>query len=227
MNMSEAEQRAEMQRNMGTVAPQSPEEHQRVQAQVSKQNEVTEANAIRAELTQMARRLGEIDAEFTRKDASISAAPGSHQQIAREIGETEAKVPVVELGEYGHDKDPVQMVRLELEKATRDRERAAWELQQRTALHLQRKTQYKEVASAYSTWLKQNLSRINTSMADPLRNTNTELAAAGYEDGLIGLSETLAKYTANATRDAAMYENNYQEKLANRNAALPSAKGTK
>jgi len=222
--MSESEQRAEIQRNMGQVAPQSSEEHQRVQAQVRSQNEVTEANAIRAELGQMAQRLGDIDAEFAKKDAAITAAPGNHQQIAREIGEKEAKVPVVELGEYGRDKDPEQMVRLELEQATRDRERANWELQQRTAIHLQRKTQYKEVASAYAAWLHQNIGRINTSMADPLRNTNTELNAAGFEDGLIGLSETLAKYTANATRDAAMYENNYQDRLANRSATIAGAK---
>ncbi len=216
--MSEAEQRAEIYRNMGPLASQSPEEHQRVQAQMVKQNEIREATEVRAEIATMAQRIGEIDNEFAKKDQAISDAPGNHKQIAREISEKEAKVPIVELGEYGHDKDPVQMVRLGFERATRDRARAAWELQQRTALHLQRKAQYQEVASAYLVWLKQNSGRINTSMADPLHNTNSETAAASYEDGLISLSETLAKYTQNATRDAAIYEKLYQDHVAHRNS---------
>ncbi len=216
--MSEAEQRAEIQRNMGPLASQSPEEHQRVQAHMRKQNEISEATAIRADIGKMAQRIGEIDNEFAKKDQAISDAAGNHKQIAHEIEEKEAKVPVVELGEYGHDKDPVQMAWLRFEQATRDRTRAAWELQQRTALHLQRKTQYKEVASSYFAWLKQNSSRINGSMADPLHNTNSEFAVASFEDGLISLSETLAKYTEKATRDAAIYEKIYQDHLTHQNS---------
>jgi hypothetical protein len=78
---------------------------------------------------------------------------------------------------------------------------------------------------AYDAWLKQNLGRINTSMADPLSGNNTELSAVGYEDGLIGLAENLAKYTEQAARDAARFENAYQDRLANRSA--PSARPTK
>jgi hypothetical protein len=129
---------------------------------------------------------------------------------------------VVELGEYGHDRDPEKVMPLLREQATRDRDRAAWELQQRTALHAQRKAQYKELATAYAVWLQQNLGRINTSMADPLHNTNTELAVVGYEDGLIGLSETLAKYSEETTKDAARYEKAYQDKMSNRNTARSS-----
>jgi hypothetical protein len=41
------------------------------------------------------------------------------------------------------------------------------------------------------------VNRINTSVAHPLDNTNTEIAVAQYEDGLIGLAKELAKYTEN------------------------------
>ena len=81
---------------------------------------------------------------------------------------------------------------LELEQATRDRDRAAMELSQRVLFYAQRKAQYQEVVSSYDAWLKQNLSQINTSVADPLSGNNTELAVIGYEDGLISLAENLA-----------------------------------
>jgi hypothetical protein len=55
---------------------------------------------------------------------------------------------------------------------------------------------------------------MNTSVADPLHNTNTEIAAAQYEDGLIGLSEELAKYTQDVTKNAAYYERAYQDTLS-------------
>jgi len=67
---------------------------------------------------------------------------------------------------------------------------------------------------------EQNLNQINTSVADPLSGNNTELAVIGYEDGLISLAENLAKYSEEASRDAARFENAYQEKVANRSPAV-------
>lgn len=222
--MSEAEKEAEMRKNMGEV--RAPTAEDRAHAQQSRQtgNEVATTMAIREELNRMVQRLGEIDAEFAQKDQVVATAPGSHEQIASEINAKIAKVPIVELGEYGHDRDPVQVQALLREQATRDRTRAAWELGQRNGLFAQRKARYKEVATAYDVWLKQNLGRINTSLADPLRGTNTELAVAGYEDGLIGLSEDLAKYSEDATKNAASYEKRYQQALDNGGGSPARAK---
>ncbi|MBS1850662.1 MAG: hypothetical protein JST79_07095 [Acidobacteria bacterium] len=213
MQMSEAEKEAELRKNMGPVAPQSVEDHQKGQQELKAADEIRNSQAIQQDLQKMTQRIQSIETEFAKKDQAISDAPGNHAQIGRDIGAKIAKVPVVELGEYGHDKDPAQMQALYREQATRDRERAAAELTQRAALYEQKKSQYKEVVSAYQEWLKQNQARINPSMNDLLKGTNTELAVAGFEQGLIGLAEDLAKYSKHATQDAAGYEQNYQEKI--------------
>jgi hypothetical protein len=214
MQMSEAEKEAELRKNMGPVAPQSVEDHQKGQQELKAADEIRNSQAIQQDLQKMTQRIQSIETEFAKKDQAISDAPGNHAQIGRDIGAKIAKVPVVELGEYGHDKDPAQMQALYREQATRDRERAAAELTQRAALYEQKKSQYKEVVSAYQEWLKQNQGRINPSMNDLLKGTNTELAVAGFEQGLIGLAEDLAKYSKHATQDAAGYEQNYQEKIS-------------
>lgn len=221
MQMSEQEKEAELRKNMGTpqAVAQSPAQQQQAQQRLQANNEIADSMALQNELRQMAQRLGEIDAAFVTKDQAISKAPGSHEDIGHDIAVKISKVPVVELGEYGRDRDPEKVGALLREQATRDRDRAVLELKQRGALYTQRKAQYKELASAYDIWLKQNIGRINTSMANPLSNTNTELAVAGYEDVLITMSENLAKYSEEVTKEAARYERNYQEKLSNQSAA--------
>jgi hypothetical protein len=141
---------------MGAIAPQTAEQHQRAQQSLQAGNEMAQANAVRAEIQQMMQRLGQIEVEWLRKDQAISNTPGNHNQIMEEIGAKMAKVPVIELGEYGHDKDPVQVQALELERAQRDRDRAAQELPERIKLYQQRKAQYQELVNNYQAWLKQN-----------------------------------------------------------------------
>lgn len=220
--MSEPEKEAEMRKFMGNapVASATPPDQPSRKSQAG--SDVATAMAIRSDLQKMAAKLGEIDVELRRKDAAISSSKGSHQDIANEINAKIEKVPVVELGEYGHDRDPEKVTALLKEQATRDRDRATLELLQRSAIYNQRKTQYKELATEYQTWLKQNLARINTSLATPLSNTNTELDVASYEDGLIAMSENLAKYSLDTTKDAARYEKQYQDKLSNQNMARPT-----
>jgi len=214
-NMSEAEQRAEIQRNMGAVAPTTAEQHQKAQASLQAGNEIAQANALRAEIQQMMQHLGQIEVEWMRKDRAISNTSGNHSQIMTEIGEKEAKVPIVELGEYGHDKDPVQMQALELERAKRDRDRAAQELPERIKLYQDRKAQYEQLVNGYQAWLKQNQSRINTTPIEAFHNVNTEVSVAGYEDALIGLSENLANYSKKIVDETARYEMGYREKASN------------
>ena len=214
-NMSEADQRAEIQRNMGAVAPQTAEQHQKVQASLQAGNEIVQANAMRAELAQMMQHLGQIEVEWMRTDQAISNTPGNHTQIMNEIGDKMAKVPVIELGEYGHDKDPAQVQALELERAKRDRDRAAQELPERLKLYQQRKAQYQELVNGYQAWLKQNLGRINTTPIEAFHNVNTEVSVAAYEESLIGLSENLAKYSKKIVDETAGYEMDYRDKASN------------
>jgi hypothetical protein len=214
-SMSEQEQRVEIQKNMGAIAPQTAEQHQKAQQSLQAGNEMAQANAVRAEIQQMMQRLGQIEVEWLRKDQAISNTPGNHNQIMEEIGAKMAKVPVIELGEYGHDKDPVQVQALELECAKRDRDRAAQELPERIKLYQQRKAQYQELVNNYQAWLKQNQGRINTTPIEAFHNVNTELSVAGYEDALIGLSENLAKYSMKIVGDTAGYEMGYRNKAAN------------
>lgn len=214
-SMSEAEQRAEIQKNMGAIAPQTAEQHQKAQASLQAGNEMAQANAVRAEIQQMIQHLGQIEVEWMRKDQAISNTPGNHTQIMNEIGDKMAKVPVIELGEYGHDKDPAQVQAWELERAKRDRDRAALELPERIKLYQQRKAQYQELVNSYQAWLKQNQGRINTTPIEALHNVNTEVAVAGYEDALIGLSENLGKYSRKIVDETAGYEMSYRAKASN------------
>jgi hypothetical protein len=131
MKLSAEEKEAAFRQAMG-AAPESAQAQQRVRGQIGT------ANAIRDEITQMAQRLGEIDRDFVAKDQEITAAPGNHDQIARQIGAKIEQVPVVELGEYGRDRDPAQVTALLRQQAALDHARAEWELQKRTALHAER-----------------------------------------------------------------------------------------
>ncbi len=219
--MSKQEQEAEIRKFMGAPpASAGPSEPASEGPPVG--NELATAMAIRSDLQKMLAKIREIDAEFTSKEQAILATQGSHQEIEREIKAKIEKVPFVSLGEAGHHRDPQRVTALHKEQATRNRDRANWELHQRSALYNQRKTRYKELVSEYQSWLKQNLTRINTSMATPLKNTNTELEVAGYEDGLIALSENLARYSQETTKDAALYEKLYHEAMSNPSAARPA-----
>ena len=224
-SMSEAEQRAEIQRKMGAIAPQTAEQHAKTQQSLQAGNEMAQASALRAEMVQMMQHLGQIEVEWLRKDQDISNTPGNHNQIMNEIGDKMAKVPVIELGEYGHDKDPEQVQALELERAKRERDRAALELPDRIKLYQQRKAQYQELVNGYQAWLKQNQVRINTTPIEAFHNVNTEVSVAGYEEALIGLSENLAKYSKKIVSETADYEMQYREKASNGSATV--ARSTK
>jgi hypothetical protein len=213
MQMNPREQEAEVRRNMGDIAPQTAEQHQNAQQQVRAGNETATAMAVRNEISQMQQRFAAIDADFARRDLAITNSPGNHQQIADEIGAKMANVPIVALGEYGHDRDPEQMMRLTRERVVRDRERADVELLERTQLYQQRKAQYAKLIAEYQTWLKQNLGRINTSSFDALLSNNPELVVIGCEDALISMMEDLAKYSKDVTLDASRYERDYQDKV--------------
>jgi hypothetical protein len=213
--MSKKEQEAELQKYMGNAhAPAPPSGETDAERQAKQATKETVAVvAGQNELGNIMQRVRAGDAEFDNKDKAILDAPGGHDQITKEIGARIQKLPVIGHGEAGDIVDPVKLQALQREQATRDRTRAGWELQQRAALYAQRKSQYKEVAANYTAWLKKNLGPVSNQTAQLLDDSTVEMAV-DCEEQLIGLSEDLAKYTAEATRYAAQYEWSYQKKMS-------------
>jgi hypothetical protein len=213
--MSKQEQEAEMRKYMGNAhAPAPPTGETAAERQAKRAtDETTAVIARQKELSDIRQRMNGIDQVFAKKDQAILATPGGYDQIAKEIAVRVEKLPVVASGEAGDMVDPVKLQVLQREQATRERTRATWELQQRAALYNQRKARYKEVAAAYTAWLKRNLGTLSSETAQVLDDATVEMAV-GLEQDLIGLSENLAKYTAEATQYAAQYERSYQMRMS-------------
>ena len=211
--MSKAEQEAELRKYMG---PTPPAPTGKTAAERKAEQATSETAAVVAgqnELGAILQRMRAGDAEFATKDKAILASPGGHDQIAKDINAKIAKLPVIGTGEAGDYADPAKVQALQREQAIRDRTRATWELQQRTALFAQRKAQFKQVATDYAGWVKKNLGLVTNETAQLLDDSKVEMAL-DCEEQMIGLSEDLAKYTAESTRQAAYYEWAYQKKMS-------------
>jgi len=141
--MSKKEQEAELQKYMGNAHAPAPPSGETAAERQAKQatKETAAAMAGQNELGNILQRMRAGDAEFDNKDKAILAAPGGHDQIAKEIGDRMQKLPVIGHGEAGNIVDPIKLQALERERVTRDRTRATWELQQRATLYTQRKPQ--------------------------------------------------------------------------------------
>ena len=213
--MSQKEQEAELQKYMGNAHAPAPPTGQTAAEKQAKQaaKETTTVVAGQNELGNIMQRIRAGDAEFANKDKAILAAPGGHDQIAKEIGARIEKLPVIGHSEAGDIVDPIKLQALEREQVTRSRTRATWELEQRAALYAQRKAQYKEGAATYTAWLKKNLGPVSSQTAQLMDNATVEMALQ-CEEQLIGLSEDLSKYAAEATRYAAQHEWLYQKKMS-------------
>ena len=80
--MSQQEKEAELRKNMGTIAPPTPEQHQEgSQPPIATSNETATAMAIRNELGQMAQHIGEIDPDSPSKITRSSTSKGSHDEF--------------------------------------------------------------------------------------------------------------------------------------------------
>jgi len=213
--MSKAEQEAELQKYMGNAqAPPPPVGETAAERQAKKGVAETQAAvAKQKELSALMQRVGEIDVEINNKDKAILATPGGYDQISKDVRARMAKVPMITGGEADFP-DPAKMQPLERELVTRWRTRATWELQQRTPLYAQRKAKYKEVATAYVTWLRQNLGTVNSNQTAQLLDDSTMEIAVRCEEELIKAAENLGKYSSGATSNAAGYEKSYQQKMS-------------
>jgi len=214
--MSKAEQEAELQKYMGNAqAPPPPVGETAAERQAKKGVAETKAAVAKTEeLAALMQRAGEIDLEFNTKDKAVLATPGGYDEISKDIGARIAKLPIVGRGEAGPYSDPAKVQALRREGVTRERARATWELQQRTPLYAQRKAKYKEVATAYVTWLRQNVGTVNSNQTAQLLDDHLMEIAVRCEEDLIKAAETLGKYSAAITSQAAIYENSYQKTMS-------------
>lgn len=164
--------------------------------------------AIRQDISRMTQEYVALEIAFQTKDAAITESKGSHQEIAALHGAKAAKIPIVILGEAGRGPDPVQMLALANETATRHRDRAAAELTSRRALVADHSRQLKALASSYQTWLTANRAAIlgSTSPEDMLRGTNTLLDVAAYEMRFVDSARRLAEYSEAVTKDVAHHD---------------------
>jgi hypothetical protein len=147
--MSKKEQEAELQKYMGNAHAPAPPTGETAAERQAKQatKETATVMAGQNELGNIMQRMRAGDAAFANQDKAILAAPGGHDQIGKDIQARMQKLPIIDTSEAGDIVDPVKLQALQREQATRDRTRAAWELQQRATLYAQRKAQYKEVAA--------------------------------------------------------------------------------
>ncbi len=188
------------------------------QAARQQAGEVTVAMQIREDLRRMTDELAALVWAFGTKDQEITNAKGSHKEIDAEQAVKASAIPIVVNGEAGRGPDPVKMLALRKEVAARHRDRAAWELAQRTALVADNKRTLKVLASAYRGWLTLNLDKINatTTPGGVLGGANTEIDVAGFEGTFVAQAERLAQYSQSATRDASAHEMRYREAMATR-----------
>lgn len=214
--MSKAEQEAELQKYMGNAqAPPPPVGETAAERQAKKG--VAESQAALAkhkEIAALMQRLWDIDLEIKNKDKAILATPGGYDEINKDIGAKISKLPIIGYGEAGGYVDPVKEQALRREGVTRERTRATWELQQRTPLYAQRKAKYKEVATAYVTWIRQNVGTVNSNQTAQLLDDSLMEIAVRCEEDLIKAAESLGKYSADITSQAAIYESSYQKTMS-------------
>ncbi len=212
--MTKKEQEAELQKYMGKTPPPPTGETAAERRAKQATAETASVVARQKELGAILQRIYGVDTEFQSKDRTITTAAGSHEHIRQQTNAKIAKIPMVDGGEAGPMPDPAQMRAVLREQATRDRNRAALELQQRSALYAERKARYKELAASYAAWLKQNVA-VSSATAKLLDDGSADVALQ-CEESLIQLAENLRKYHEDATTDAAVYEQAYHKRMSER-----------
>ncbi len=211
--MTPEQQEAEMRKAMGPSAPVAQHTAAEQQRAMKAPNEMAANVARQNDIAALLMRMVQIEDEFTPKDKAITAAPGSHEQIAGATQAKIAKLPIIPTaGEADPGPDPAKVKALQREQATLDRARAAAELQQRTALYAERRAKYKELAASYAAWLKQSSGPSSNASANLVSDASSDTALR-CEERLINLAESLRKYHEDATRDAAYYEQAFQKKM--------------
>ena len=144
---------------------------------------------------------------YAEQRAELLAAPGNHQAIDEVFQKKHEAIPLVELGEYGHDHDPAQVEKLRRETAELHRQFAAKVLKQDLVLFAGLQAAYKSIAAEYADFYAARKREINGNMADQMNGAETETMVAQFEAQLIALASDLVLQAKTITREAAVWEN--------------------
>lgn len=214
-NMSEKERETELRNAMANDKPQvkTPAQMQEHQQKVAQQN--TQANKVRAAMAfqqviaEFQAKINETQQQYQQQRDALLTASGNHEAIEAEHSKKYKLIPVVELGEYGHDHDPVQVQKLRRETAVQHRDFAARVLKKDLPLLHELKAEYTRIAGEYSAYVAAHRQEINGNLADQMNGTETETLLAQFEMTLLGLAQDLSEKAKTCTREAAQWERNW------------------
>lgn len=215
--MSDAEKEAELRKYMAndqpvTKTPAEMAQHRnQVAQQQSQADRIRNAQEIQLKLLEYQQQMSEVGMDFGQKMQEIEQSGKSHDAISEEYGTRYKAIPMVELGEYGHDHDPKLVRPLRIEEAKMHQERARKELKENTAALADASVRYQALVTEYLAYLKQNMAKVygGTTAKDMMEATNTEQPLLAFEAGLIGIGLQLSEYAKEITKKAATWEANY------------------
>lgn len=216
--MSEAEKEAELRKYMAKDQPMtmSPDQmkarEQRIASEQTQADRVRNSQEVQLKISELQQKLSEVGQWLGDKLADIrQQGNDNHDAISKEISARYKAIPMVELGEYGHDHDPEQVRTLRIEEAKRHQERAQAELKLNTSAFAEAADRYQSVVSEYLDFLKGSYGKIygGVSPKDMMEGTNTEQPLVAFEAGLVGIALEMSKKSRELTSEAAQWEANY------------------
>lgn len=215
--MSEKEKEAELRKYMANDKPQiqTPAQvaahQQKVEQQNQQANKVRLAMEFQQQIVVFTTKIGEIQAQYIQQRSERLAAPGNHADIQADFGKKYALIPEVELGEYGRDKDPEQVAKIQLEAAAKHHAFAATVLKQDIVALNKLKADLNSFAAEYLQYLAAHKQEINGNVADQMQGTETESLFIGLEGGLLDLALELVKHSKESVKEAAQWEKHLLE----------------
>lgn len=219
--MSDAEKEAELRKYMANDQPvtKTPAEMAQHRSQVAQQqsqaDRIRNAQEIQMKLLEYQQQMSSVGMDFGQKMQEIEQAGKSHDAISQEYARRYDAIPMVELGEYGHDHDPAKVRPLRIEEAKIHQERAIKELKENAVALAEASERYQAIVSDYLAYLRLNNEKIygGTSAKDMMEATNTEQSLLAFEAGLLGIGLQLSEYSKEITKKAATWEANYLQTM--------------
>ncbi len=215
--MSEKEKEAELRKYMANDQPvaKTPDQmkahHEQVKQQNAQADKVRNAQEIQLKMQAWSEQIQAASDAFAQNIAAIEKQPGSHDDIRASFIPKYEAVPIVELGEYGHDKDPEMMQKLRQEEALAHKLRAEAELKQSLVPFKKLQADYVKIAADYMIWIKANAGKVNGDMNDFFNGTHTEIPLSGFEMSLLNMAVNLVDQSEEYAAAAAQWERRYLE----------------
>lgn len=216
--MSEKEREAELRRYMANDKVQAKTPAQMQQEQQQKARQMQDADKVRAAMmfqqygADLMAKIEAAKAQYENRRAQVLAGAGNHDEIEADFQKKYDAIPEVILGE-GREKEPVQTQKLYEATTLKHRDFATKVLKQEAVLLAELQVAFKNIAAEHVAFLKAHRHEVNGNMADQISGTETETMLASLEMGLIGLADELSKNAQQSTREAAVWEKLWWERI--------------